>query len=238
MKTIILAGGLGTRLQGVLGKAPKPMAPIGGIPFLEYLLLRFKAQGFADFILSIGHGGENIRTYFETGSRLGVSIQYTIEKELLGTGGAVKLAEPLIDGEEFLVANGDTYFEVDLNSMFAFHRGTGARVTMALAHREDTARYGRVEFDDKNRILSFAEKSADGGPGYINGGVYIFDKEVFNCIPDGRVCSLEQEVLPLLIGNGLNGFSVNGYFIDIGIPEDYAMAQHELPARRFHDHSS
>lgn len=231
LQAIILAGGLGTRLRGVVGELPKPLAPIDGVPFLEYLLMRFKAQGIGEFILCVGHGGKLIRDYLGSGDQLGLTIQYTIEEKLLGTGGAIKLAESHINGD-FLVANGDTYFEVDLHTMFNSHKATGARATMALARREDTSRYGRVEFDKNDRILSFVEKAPDNGPGHINGGIYIFGKEVFDSIPTGTVCSLEREVLPRLIGRGLHGFTVDGYFIDIGIPEDYARAKRELPARR------
>jgi len=229
IKTIILAGGLGTRLKGALGALPKPMAPIGDGPFLVYLTRFFSKQGFDDIIISCGHGADTIKTYFEDGSRLGLRIEYTFETELLGTGGALKLAEPLVDSEDFIVANGDTYFDVDLNEMYCFHKERGAVATIALAHKEDTGRYGSVVSDSHNRIVSFSEKKPEGQAGHINGGVYIFRKEVFARIPDGKVISLEREILPALIEKGLYGFPANGYFIDIGIPEDYERAKKELP---------
>lgn len=228
---VILAGGLGTRLKKSIGDLPKPMADIGGVPFLDYLLRRCKAQGVADFILCLGYGGEYIRSFFGQGERLGVSIRYTVEKSLLGTGGAVKLAEPLIQGDFFL-ANGDTYFEMDLKKMTGLHRQRGARATMALARREVTTRYGRVEIDGEGRVLTLDEKSEDRGAGYINAGLYLLGREVLGLIPPRRVCSLEREILPRLAGHGLVGLPADGYFIDIGIPEDYARAQRELPARR------
>jgi NDP-sugar pyrophosphorylase family protein len=155
-----------------------------------------------------------------------------VETTLLGTAGAVKLAEPLIDSGDFAVVNGDTYLETDLNAMLRFHKERNAIATMALVSREDTRRYGTVVLGSGDTLTSFAEKAAGMGPGYINGGTCIFRKEIFGLIPAGKVCSLEREVLPLLIGKGLYGFPADGYFIDIGIPEDYERAQKELPARR------
>ena len=233
IKLIILVGGLGTRLRGTIGNVPKPLAPIGDKPFLEYLLRFMSTHGFKDIILSCGHGADEIGETFGAGSGLGLRIDYTFETELLGTGGAIKLAEPLISSNDFIVANGDTYFEVDLNEMLSFHEAQGALATIALVRKDDTGRYGRVVLDDDNKILSFDEKAADGKAGFINGGIYVFGKNILDFIPAGKVCSLEREVLPLLIGSGLYGFPSDGYFIDIGIPEDYERAKKELPARRF-----
>lgn len=232
MTVVILAGGLGTRLKGVLGHGPKPMATIGGSPFLGYLLAFLKGQNFTDLLICTGHGGDSIRDHFGDGGRLGLSIRYTVERELLGTGGAIKLAEEWIDSEHFLVANGDTYFEVDLVEMMRFHESHQGIGTLALAHKEDPGRYGRVAFDGNNRITEFQEKSGDRGPGYINGGLYAFRKDLFLHIPANRACSLEREILPSLFGVGLYGYPVDGYFIDIGIPEDYEKAMIELPLRR------
>lgn len=150
----------------------------------------------------------------------------------MGTGGAVKLAEPLIDTDDFFVVNGDTYLEADLQAMLRFHRSSEAIATIALARREDTGRYGGVVRDRSNRIISFEEKARGGKAGDINGGLYIFRSAVFDRIPANAVCSLEREILPALIGKGLFGFPVDGYFIDIGIPEDYEKAKKELPSRR------
>ena len=232
MKIILLAGGLGTRLKETLRDIPKPMAPINSKPFLEYQFMRFRTQGFSEFILSIGHQGEIIRDYFGNGHRLGLAIRYTVETDLLGTGGALKLAEPIIDSEDFLLANGDTYLEADLRAALRFHEEKEALGTILLVYRNDTGRYGRVHLDDRARIVSFTEKSLNGYAGYINAGIYIFRKDLFRYIPENRVCSLEREILPSLIGEGLYGFPVEGYFIDIGIPEDYEKAKKELPLRR------
>lgn len=231
LKVIILAGGLGTRLRGAIGAVAKPLAPVGERPFLEYVLKFFLSQGFRDLIISCGYGADRITEYFGDGSRFGLRIDYTIERELLGTGGAIKLAEPLIDSGYFFVTNGDTYFEVDLNELLDFHKERGALATMAVAYREDAGRYGRINFGEGGEIMSFEEKSKDGTAGYINGGVYVFRREVLDVIPARRVCSLETEVFPLLVGKGLYGFPAGGYFIDIGIPQDFRRANKELPLR-------
>lgn len=232
MKIILLAGGLGTRLKGVLGPVPKSMAKIAGSPFLKYLFASIKKQNFTEVIVCTGHGGNAIRGFFGNGENFGLSIRYTVEKELLGTGGAIKLTEEWIDTDHFIVCNGDTYFEVDLREMLRFHESHGGIGTLALAYKEDPGRYGKVVCGRDNRIISFQEKSEVRKPRYINGGLYVFRKEVFRHIPAGRVCSMEREILPSLIGEGLYGFPVEGYFIDIGIPEDYEKAKKELPLRR------
>jgi NDP-sugar pyrophosphorylase family protein len=231
-KVIILAGGLGTRLRGALGDLPKPLAPIGGKPVLEYLINFISHQGFREIIISCGHGAGAVRDYFGDGSTLGLRIRYTFEEELLGTGGAIKLAEPLVDSRDFIVANGDTYFEVSLTELLQFHRARGALATLALTYRKEAGRYGTVLCDDDNRVVTFTEKAKEERAGLINGGVYVFGRAIFDYIPAGRACSLEREILPLLVGRGLYGFPADGYFIDIGVPEDYERAKEELPARR------
>lgn len=232
MKMILLAGGLGTRLGGVIGSVPKPMAPIAGSPFLEYLFTFFREQGVKEFVVCTGHGGDSIRGYFGEGKGFGLSIQYTVERKLLGTGGAIKLVGERIDSDHFLVGNGDSYFEVDLGEMLRFHESHGGIGTLALAYKEDPGRYGKVVCDRDGRITSFQEKPEGKKPGYVNGGLYAFRKDLFLHIPADRACSLEREILPSLIGEGLYGFPVDGYFIDIGVPEDYAKAKKELPLRR------
>ena len=232
MKAILLAGGLGTRLKGVIGAVPKPMAPIGDSPFLGYLFTFFKEQGVKEFIVCTGHGSDAIRGFFGDGEGFGLSVRYTVERELLGTGGAIKLAEEWIDSEHFLVCNGDTYFELNLQEMIRFHESHGGIGTVALAYKENPDRYGKVVCDGEGRITSFREKTVGKTPGYINGGLYAFRRDLFLHIPAGRICSLEREILPSLIRYGLRGYPVDGYFIDIGIPEDYEKANRELPARR------
>ena len=230
-KVIILAGGLGTRLKDVIGDLPNPLAPVGDRPFLEYIIKFISTQGFNDIIISCGHRAETFKDYFGHGSDLGLRITYTVEEDLLGTGGAIRFAEPLIDFGDFIVASGDTYFEVDLRDLMEFHKAREAIATIALVHKKDASRYGSVVMDDDNAITAFIEKSDEKEAGNINGGIYVFKREIFDYIPTDKVCSLETEILPLLIGKGLYGFPVDGYFIDIGVPEDYERAKKELPLR-------
>ena len=230
MKVLILAGGLGTRLRNTLGDTPKPLAPIRNKPFLEYLLRFIAKQEFRDVIIATGYRAEEIERKFGDGSAMGLQIQYAFEKELLGTGGAVKFAEPMIQSDDFFVMNGDTYFEVDLKEMSRFHKAHGGLATIALSYQEDTHRYGRVIVNDFGKILSFEEKMHEKNMGgYINGGIYVFNKNIFQYIPSNVMQSIEKQTLPSLAGANLYGFISTGYFIDIGIPEDYEKAQRELP---------
>lgn len=222
MIAIILAGGEGTRLREVVSDVPKPMAPVAGKPFLEYLILQLKQGGIREIILSTGYKRETVKAYFGTGERWGVRISYSEEEFPLGTGGALRKASVLPDAPDagpVLVLNGDSFLEIDLRALAAFHAGKNARATMGLVFLEDTSRYGRVETDSAGQVIAFAEKSA-GSPGRINGGVYVFGRDILASIPEGKV-SLETEVLPLLVGRGLYGMETKGFFRDIGIPHDY-----------------
>jgi D-glycero-alpha-D-manno-heptose 1-phosphate guanylyltransferase len=219
MKAVILAGGKGTRLRDVIKDIPKPMSPVNGRPFLEYLVMQLVKWDIRELIFSIGYKGEIIRSYFDNGSKWGVRIEYSEETEPLGTGGAIRKAAGLIDGEHFAAMNGDSFLDIDFKALAAFHRETSASVTIGLAEVDDSGRYGSVEVNEKGEVERFAEKGREG-KGLINGGVYIFKSNVVNAIPPGLV-SLETDFLPAVIKNGLFGMAVRGYFMDIGIPEDY-----------------
>jgi NDP-sugar pyrophosphorylase family protein len=202
------------------------MAAIAEKPFLEYLLLQLKSYGVTNIILCIGYRGEFIEEYFGHGAILGLRLSYSCESEPLSTGGALKLAEPLIKTSDFLVLNGDSFFDIDLRALIRYHQSRKARATIALAEVENTARYGSVEINAQGEITCFLEK-AQKGLGLINGGVYMLSGEVLALIPRGRAVSLEREVFPRLIGHGLYGLSFRGYFVDIGVPEDYLKLQAE-----------
>ncbi len=224
MQTLILAGGLGTRLRTVMDDRPKPLAWVADRPFLEYLIMQVKNQGFIDIVLCIGYLGEQIQNYFGDGNRWGVHLSYSQEKELLGTGGAIKLAQGLVKEENFLVMNGDSFLQVDLNKLITYHLEKEAQATIALVEVEDSTRYGAVEINEAGEIGSFVEKGARSRSTGINGGVYLLSREVFNHIPQGKT-SLEKEVFPRLIGKRFYGMLVKGFFIDIGVVEDYQRIQ-------------
>ncbi|MCL5291370.1 MAG: nucleotidyltransferase family protein [Actinobacteria bacterium] len=225
MQVAILAGGLGTRLREAVKDLPKSMAPIDSRPFLECQLAYLKGKGFTEILLLVGYLADVIVDHFGDGSSLGLKISYSREEDQLGTGGALKNAEELLDSS-FLVLNGDTFFDVDYNELIRFHREKDALITIALVSVADSSRYGAVGLDEDGRILAFAEKAGDG-PGLVNGGVYVVDKRVLAHIQKDRRVSLEKEVIPRLLGEGerVFGLVMPGCFIDIGTPESYDFAK-------------
>lgn len=225
-EAIVLAGGLGTRLRSVLPHTPKPMAPVAGRPFLEILLGQLAHQGFSHVVLALGHRAEQIRSHF--GSQFaGMALTCVVEPEPLGTGGAQRLALDHCRSARIHVLNGDTYLEFDANTLEAGHKASSAEITIVCRPVDDTARYGRV-LCEGSRILGFSEKGISG-PGLINAGTYLLERQAIAAIPAGRFSSFEQEVLPPAIARGAVAACVShGLFIDIGIPADYARAQELL----------
>lgn len=228
MEAIVLAGGFGTRLQKVVSDVPKSMALINKRPFLEYLFDYLMHQGVIKVVLSVGYRHELISRHFGDHYQ-SLAIQYAVETEPLGTGGGIRLAMWKIDGSRALVMNGDSLFKLNYLELMEFHLKKKADATLALRKLDDTSRYGRVSMNRTRRISGFEEKKLSAGPGYINGGVYIIEKK-FMMEPEfrGRF-SLEKDCF----GNyfpvsKFYGFPAEGYFLDIGIPEDYLKAQHEF----------
>lgn len=227
IKAAILAGGLGTRLRSVVSDRPKVMAAIGGRPFLAYLLWKLEKAGAHQVVLCTGHMGEIIRAVF--GDAYGMlGLEYSQETVPLGTGGAVRHALDLLDSESVLVMNGDSYCDADLNAFWEFHQSKGAQATLVLVKSADSGRYGHVRVNSQGQVVSFDEKSAVAAAGWINAGIYLLKKELILSIPEGKHVSLEKEVFPAWIGHGLCGFPSEGPFIDIGVPEDFARAEHVM----------
>ena len=229
IEAIILAGGRGTRLQPVIADRPKPMADVAGRPFLEWLLLSLKAQGVRRLVVSVGHRAEAIEDYCGDGSRWGLEIHCSREEAPLGTAGAVRRALSRLEGERFFVLNGDSFCPADLAELSAAHTRHHARATMWLAAMNDCTRYGRVDLEAGEVVGAFREKSLLPGPGLVNAGVYLFEREVFEPLPEGQAVSLEREVLPRLIHQGLFGVRGEAPLLDIGTPETYRAAQQVLP---------
>lgn len=227
MKAIILAGGLGTRLSGVTGDIPKPMARIGARPFLEYLLDYLVEQGAEQAVLAVSHKWEIIREHFDDSYR-GISLKYSVEEEPLGTGGAIRQALETIPDDEIIVLNGDTLFHVDLKAMAAIHRRGNVYLTIALKQVANCGRFGRVNISDNGVITEFLEKSTQG-PGWINGGIYMLSRRLLDNFPMPEKFSFEKDLLEPNIGRiGPVAFQSNSYFIDMGVPEDYERAQSEI----------
>lgn len=229
MKALILVGGRGTRLREVVNVLPKPMAPVAGKPFLEYLIIHLKQYGLRNIVLCVGYRGTQIREHFKDGRKWDVKILYSQEEVPLGTGGAVKLVENLIEEENFLVVNGDSFLDVNPNMLMNHHLSQRALLTMAMVEMNDKVRYGAITVNGQGAIVNFAEKEEMPGSKLINGGVYVFNREIFDHIPEGKV-SLENDIFPSLIGKGFYGMTVRGFFIDIGLPEDYRKLQEKPQA--------
>ncbi len=230
VRAFVLCGGPGTRLRPVLADRPKSMALIRRIPFLQLLLERLKSQGVGDVILGTGYMAEKIESYFGSGRRLGMRIRYSREEEPLGTGGALKLAEPLIS-DPVLVLNGDSYVEWSLVPMLELIRAKDADMVVVLHAVADVSRYGSVALDQDGRVTQFLEKGIRAGPGLINAGVYLLRKQIVCELPAGKTISLEREVFPRLLDRGVYGLVCTGLFIDIGIPDDFKRAQALLALR-------
>ena len=227
MKAIVLAGGLGTRLARVASDIPKPMAPIGSRPFLEHLLDYLIEQGSEGAVLAVSFKWEVIRAHFGSVYR-GMPLDYSVEDEPLGTGGAIRQALESLPDDEVVVLNGDTLFRVDLEGLENTHRSGGSRLSIALKQVADCGRFGRVEVSSDGVIDNFLEKSTDG-PGWINGGVYILNRDLFTDFPMPVKFSFEQDLVEPNIGRiRPRAFQSDAYFIDMGVPEDYERAQSEI----------
>lgn len=221
----VLAGGLGTRLRGVINDRPKPLAPVDGTPFIEILLNSLAAKGIREFVLLTGYKGEMIEQHFMSLNKAGVTIRCLLEEIPLGTGGAVKNAARFATDPSLLV-NGDTFFDADVDQLARFHRERGADVTLSLFEVDDVSRYGSVLTDHRGTITRFCEKEeGKGGPGLINAGVSLLSKDFVYSLPDGQF-SMERDIFPSLVGSGrMFGLRQQGAFFDIGTPESYAAFQ-------------
>ena len=225
LPALLLVGGMGTRLRSVVSSKPKPLAPVGDIPFLELLVLQLRSQGIRRLVMCTGYQAEQVREEFGDGHRSGVGIEYSNEPRPLGTAGAIKFAEPFLAGaSDFLVMNGDSFLQFDFREFNRFHREHGGLASIAVRSVPDTSRYGTVHLDRGNRVIGFSEKMGIRESGLINGGVYLFQRAILEHIREGPA-SLEKDVLPGILENGAFALQQNGMFIDIGTPEDYARAQ-------------
>ena len=234
MEAILLCGGLGTRLRSVVSDRPKPMADIAGKPFLHYLVKMLSKSGVKHLIFALGYMGEQIEAYFKSGEDYGLSISYSYEDSPLGTGGAIRNALSRVSEENVLVLNADTYFHTDYENLFMQQLKNNAAMTIAGRKIEDISRYGAILKDETGRILRWNEKMSSDQveaprPGEINGGIYVMQKSLIEKIPEGKQ-SLENDCIPAWLKDGvyLQAISSDGYFMDIGIPEDYAQFRKDI----------
>jgi len=220
-----LVGGLGTRLRSAVPSGPKVLASVGKRSFLELLIGQLHSQGIHRLVMCTGYLADHIEKEFGNGQACGVAIEYSKEEQPFGTAGAVKLAgRYLKDHSEFLVMNGDSFLEMNFHKFMDCHRSHNAIATIAVFRVENTNRYGTVNVDADGRVLGFAEKTGRDVPGLVNGGVYIFKQDVLRYIPE-QPSSLEKDIFPRLLDQGVYAQEQRGMFIDIGTPADYARAQ-------------
>ena len=226
-QAVILVGGRGTRLGQITETLPKPMLPVGGRPFLDYQFWLLRQFGVTEVVLCVGYLAEVVEAHYGVAQPFGLRVSFSRELLPAGTGGALALARPQLDGM-FLVLNGDTILDADLTSLATALTAESAAVgVLALRQVAETSRYGRVGLEGP-RITSFAEKST-GGMGWVNGGVYCLRRSALDLLPLPP-CSLEKDLFPRLAGERrLLGLPSNGYFIDIGLPETLARASAEVP---------
>ena len=227
MDAIILAGGLGTRLRSVVSNTPKCMAPVCGKPFLHYILVHLQRHGIKRVILSLGYLHEAVEEWVAQ-EKYGIEFIYSVEKTPLGTGGGIKLALPHVNGENVLILNGDTFFDIDVEAFKAAHSAGGAALSVALKPMEKFDRYGDVTLNAEGYVVEFKEKQYCLR-GQINGGCYILQKKCdwLDFLPEKF--SFEKEVLePRALKKEIFGFVSNGYFVDIGVPLDYEKANKDF----------
>lgn len=224
MEAIVLAGGAGTRLKSVVHDVPKPMAPVAGKPFLDYILSWCLSQNVSRVIISAGYMHNVIIDNY--GGKWGsMTIDYAVEDTPLGTGGGIKLALGKASQKDVFVINGDTWFPVSLGEMKKFHQEKESACTIAVAYVNDVSRYGTVKYDDSMLINAFIEKGL-GDSHYINGGIYCLNRKFFFENTDSTVFSFEKEFLEKLVNkNGFYAYPSGEHFIDIGVPDDYFRAE-------------
>lgn len=232
-QAVILCGGLGTRLGALTASTPKPLLPVGDRPFLEWLLLDMARQGVERVVLLAGFEASQIIDFAattEAKARSGLEIEVAVESEPAGTGGALWQALDRLE-PTFFMLNGDSWFDIDFIDIAArLARDPDALAALALRRLADAARYGSVGLDGE-RITSFAERPKEAGAALVSGGVYAMRRKIVEALTPK--CSIERDVFPGLAERGLlRGYEYDGYFIDIGIPEDLARARREIPNRK------
>jgi NDP-sugar pyrophosphorylase family protein len=235
MKALLLAAGEGTRLRPLTLDRPKPMLPLAGCPMLDYLVRHVRRHGIRDVAINLHYKPHVIVDHFGDGRAHDVAITYSHEQRLLGSAGAAKALDWFFDGT-FLILYGDVLTDIDLGALVARHREYGAVATLALYEVDDPSRCGIVELDSAGYVTRFSEKPAPGtvAGNLANAGVYVLEPSVLRYVPAGRTSDFGQDVFPRLLELGLPiaGIPADGYVLDIGSPERYAQAEHDVLAGR------
>ena len=218
---ILLVGGFGTRLMPLTKNTPKPMLTVAGIPVTEHQIAMAKAAGITEIVLATSYLSEIFTPYFGDGSKWGIKIKYAVEKEPLGTGGAIRNAAQLLtSNESIVILNGDVLSSHDLAEQIRQHEAHDADVTLHLTQVEDARAFGCVPTDDQGRVTAFLEKMDNPITNQINAGCYVFNPRVLSTIPLDTVVSVERETFPQLVASNaaVYGYVENAYWLDIGTP--------------------
>lgn len=229
MQALILAGGEGTRLRPLTTTVPKPVVPLVDRPFIAFMLQWLREHGVDDVVMSCGHLAAGVRNVLGDGSAYEIRLRYMEEQEPLGTGGALKYAEPLLD-DRFLMLNGDVLSDIDLTEQIAQHERTGAKATLALTPVEDPSAYGLVRTDGEGEVSEFVEKPSPDqiDTNNISAGAYVLEKSVLDLLAPDEPASIERDVFPRLVGEGLYGYVSDRYWLDIGTPQRYLEATFDI----------
>ncbi|MGI8920763.1 MAG: sugar phosphate nucleotidyltransferase [Solirubrobacteraceae bacterium] len=229
MQALILVGGEGTRLRPLTSTIPKPVVPLVDRPFIAYMLEWLKGHGVEDVVVSCGFLAAGVRNVLGDGRGFGLRLRYVEEPSPLGTAGALKFAETLLD-ERFFMLNGDVLSDIDLAAQWAQHEESGAKATLALVDVADPSHYGLVRLNADKSISEFVEKPAPDqiDTHLVSAGVYVLERPVLDIIPPDVNYSIERDVFPQLIGAGLFGWPGDGYWLDIGTPQRYLQATFDI----------
>lgn len=229
MQALILVGGEGTRLRPLTETVPKAVMPLAGRPFLSYMIDWLGHHGVDEVVLACGFKADQVRDVLGEGGT--PRLRYVEEPEPLGTAGAIKFAAEELSGR-FLALNGDVLTDLDLTALMSFHERRGSRATLGLYPVQDATGYGLVRRGDDGAVLEFLEKPEQPGAGEINAGTYVLEHAVLDLVPDGEMVSIERDVFPPMIGEGLYAIPLDGYWMDIGTPDRYLEATWDILERR------
>jgi mannose-1-phosphate guanylyltransferase len=231
VQAVVLVGGEGTRLRPLTDDVPKPALTLVDRPFLAYMIEWLATHGVTEAVLACGFLPDVLRDALGEGEHAGVRLTYVTEPERRGTAGAIRFAADALGDDlddRFLALNGDVLTDLDLGALMNAHRRRRARATIALHPVEDSAAYGLVSTDGAGQVTEFFEKTGERAPGEINAGAYLLERSVLDLIPPEREVSIEREVFPRLVGEGLGGLRLDGYWMDIGTPERYLQATWDI----------
>jgi len=229
MQAVILVGGEGKRLRPLTSTVPKPVVPLVDRPFISFMLEWLGSHGIEDVVMSCGFLATSVRNVLGDGSGAGVRLRFVEEPEPLGTAGALKFAESMLE-ERFVMLNGDVLTDLDLSAQIAQHAQTVAKATLALVPVADPSAYGLVHLHEDRSVRDFVEKPSPDAidTNLISAGAYVLEREVLELVPADRNVSIEREVWPLLVGNGLYGYPSKSYWMDIGSPERYLQGTFDI----------